>query len=96
MDKLDPMKRFEGQTCGRCGEVVGLAQARSDLMLKVALDRDVRYVTSTNYVANAEVNPTRVLFANGRTVRIVNGALVVGWARKEAERVFAESPRSGG
>jgi hypothetical protein len=42
-----------------------------------------------NYVANDAVDATRVLFANGRTVRIVNGRLVVGWARKEAERVFA-------
>ena len=37
---------------------------------------------STNYVANKEVNPTRVTFANGRTVHIKNGALVVGWKKE--------------
>ena len=34
----------------------------------------------TNYVADREVHPSKVVFANGRTVEIVNGALEVGWA----------------
>lgn len=36
---------------------------------------------SGNYVANKEVNPTKVTFANGRVVRIVKGALVVEWRK---------------
>lgn len=35
--------------------------------------------TSGNYVANKVINPTKVTFANGRTVKIVKGHLVVGW-----------------
>lgn len=35
---------------------------------------------SGNYVADREERPRKVVFANGRTVEIVDGALVVGWA----------------
>ena len=39
--------------------------------------------TSGNYVANKEINPTKVTFANGRVVRIKKGALIVEWAKKK-------------
>ena len=45
--------------------------------------------SSTNYIANLEVNPTWVAFANGRTVRIVNGALEVGWLRDIGDESIA-------
>ena len=45
--------------------------------------------SSTNYIANLEVNPTWVVFANGRTVRIVNGALEVGWLRDIGDESIA-------
>jgi hypothetical protein len=35
----------------------------------------------TNYVADDAVLPTTVIFSNGRTVKIVDGHLVVGWER---------------
>jgi hypothetical protein len=53
-----------------------------------------------NYIANAEVNPTRILFENGRVVELVGGVLEVGWSREEAARVFCHQvgrdvPESG-
>lgn len=44
--------------------------------------------TSCNYVANNDAAPTSVLFANGRTVKVVRGKLVVGWDREGAKRIF--------
>jgi hypothetical protein len=41
-----------------------------------------------NYVANTESEPTEVLFANGRTVKIVAGNLVIGWDKRRAATVF--------
>ena len=35
--------------------------------------------TSGNYTADREIDPTKVRFANGRTVEIVNGCLEIGW-----------------
>lgn len=82
------LKRYGGQRCGRCGETVG-ATDQAHAALEAVIRRDARErAESGNYVANAEMNPTRVLFGNGRTVRIVKGALVVGWARAEADKVF--------
>ena len=35
----------------------------------------------SNYVADNDTRPTMVFFENGRTVRIVDGYLEVGWLR---------------
>lgn len=35
-----------------------------------------------NYVADKEKFPTKVTFANGRTVKLVGKHLVIGWDRK--------------
>lgn len=62
-----------------------LAQRR---LIEAICKRGDARKADTNYVADKEVNPTRILFANGRTVRVVRGKLIVGWARAEARKVF--------
>ncbi len=42
---------------------------------------------SGNYIANAEVAPTFIAFANKRTVKIVDGALEVGWLDDRDEEI---------
>ena len=42
---------------------------------------------SGNYIANLEVGPTFIAFANKRTVKIVNGALEVGWLDDRDEEI---------
>jgi hypothetical protein len=37
--------------------------------------------SGTNYVADREIDPTRVVFANGRTVAIEGDHLIIGWAK---------------
>lgn len=46
------------------------------------------FATAGNYVADREVYPQRILFANGRTVELKEGALDVGWAHDEAAKVW--------
>jgi hypothetical protein len=70
--------------CPECGDPEG-----SFFKLAAAMERQRdKALASSNYVANAEVNPTRILFANGRVVELVDGRLVVGWAREEADAIF--------
>ena len=90
----DFQKKHLGERCGRCGETVGAADQTFDALLKLQAAREREEKASGNYVANDEVNATRVLFANGRTVKIVKGRLVVGWAKAEAEKVFASGVNS--
>lgn len=40
-----------------------------------------------NYTADREQDPTAVTFANGRTVTIKDGHLVIGWAQPLPKRV---------
>jgi len=56
-------------------------QEWSEALVKVLERNDTRFRASGNYVANREVNPTKVTFANGRTVKVVNGHLVIGWSK---------------
>lgn len=60
-----------------------------DNMLRALMRASDALAVTGNYVANKEADPTEVLFANGRVVKIVRGKLVVGWDRKRAEKVFA-------
>jgi hypothetical protein len=39
-----------------------------------------KLAASGNYVADRVESPTKVTFANGRTVEVVDGYLAVGWA----------------
>ena len=55
---------------------------------KVRLDAlEAELVRSGNYIANLEVSPTFIVFANKRTVKIVNGALEVGWLDDRDEEI---------
>jgi len=48
-------------------------------LIKVIDRAAARLRASGNYVANKEVEPTKVTFANGRTVKIEGNHLVIGW-----------------
>ena len=76
--------------CRACGTPIDGYDAAHKALHAVIERNAKRAASHWNYVADAEKGATRVLFASGRTVRIVNGALVVGWACKEAERIFGD------
>lgn len=52
--------------------------------------------SSGNYVANHTVDPTEILFANGRVVRWTPDGLTVGWDHDKAQRVFADKVNAEG
>ena len=63
------MEMLEQTIADRDTEIAGLQLTIGVLRVTLA--------QSGNYIADKEVAPTEVTFANGRTVRIVNGAMEI-------------------
>lgn len=79
--KIDSaLKLWRGRDC-EARRRLAIGGLLADCRTALSADTGPKEAESGNYVADKEIEPTEVWFANGRHVKIVDGHLVIDWDR---------------